>query len=106
MAIPIAHRAAVKFMPMPSPISPDSSMPLPSTCMPAIRPAIVTTVATTSHRRNAPTTYPAMIPLRRGAPSISLRAKPDSKSRATAKPVKTPPNAADCRNTNANWNEV
>src|ERR1700759_1599383 len=39
-----------------------------------------------------------MIPLRRGALSISRRANPESKSRATANPVNTPPNAADERN--------
>jgi hypothetical protein len=42
-----------------------------------------------------------MIPLRRGAQSSSLRAKPVSKSRAIAKPVNTPPKAADCMNWNA-----
>ncbi len=47
-----------------------------------------------------------MMPPRRGAPSRSLRANPDWKSRATANPVKTPPKAADCRNTNTNWNDV
>jgi hypothetical protein len=47
-----------------------------------------------------------MIPPRFGALSSSRRAKPESKSRATAKPVKTPPNAEDCRKTKTNWNAV
>ena len=46
------------------------------------------------------------MPSRFGAASISRRAKPRSKSAATAKPVKTPPNAADCSSTNTNWNAV
>ena len=74
--------------------------------MPAISAAIVTTVPVSAQRSSAPRAYPAMIPLRRGALSISRRANPESKSRATANPVNTPPNAADCRNTNTNWNDV
>ena len=41
-----------------------------------------------------------MMPSRRLAASISRREKPDSKSRATAKPVKTPPKAEVCSSTN------
>ena len=47
-----------------------------------------------------------MSPLRFGAASSSLRAKPDSKSAATAKPTKTPPNAALWMNTKTNWKLV
>ena len=44
--------------------------------------------------------------MRFGAASSSRRAKPDSKSRAIPKPVKTPPNAADWISTKQNWNAV
>ena len=37
---------------------------------------------------------------------MSRRLKPFSKSAAIPKPVNTPPNAADCRNTKTNWNAV
>src|SRR5215204_2387362 len=46
------------------------------------------------------------MPDRFGAASSSRRAKPDSKSRAIPKPVKTPPNAADWIRTKQNWNAV
>ena len=55
IAIPIAHSAAVKFMPRPRPNSPNSWIPWPSTFIPAIRPAAVTIAATTSQRMKAPT---------------------------------------------------
>ena len=54
IAIPIAHSAAVKFMPSPRTNRPNSSMPLPSTRIPAISPATVTTVPTISQRTSAP----------------------------------------------------
>ena len=47
-----------------------------------------------------------MMPVRRGAASRRRRAKPLSKSRAIAKPLKIPPNAADWRKTNTNWKAV
>jgi hypothetical protein len=47
-----------------------------------------------------------MIPPRCGAETSSRFAKPRSKSRAIPNPAKTPPNAADCRSTNTNWNAV
>ena len=43
-------------------------------------------------RTSADSQYPATMPPRFVAPSIRRRAKPDSKSRATEKPVNTPPN--------------
>ncbi len=56
IAIPIAQRAAVKFMPTPRKNRPRSSPGLPRTCMPAISAAIVTIVPVISHRPRAPTT--------------------------------------------------
>ena len=41
-----------------------------------------------------------------GAASRKRLAKPLSKSRAIEKPLKTPENAADCRNTNTYWKAV
>ena len=58
------------------------------------------------HRSTAARQYPTTIPVRFGAASMRRRAKPPSKSRATPKPVKTPPNAADWSSTNTNWNAV
>ena len=46
------------------------------------------------------------MPVLLGEASISRRAKPPSKSRATPKPVKTPPNAADWSRTKTNWKAV
>ena len=59
-----------------------------------------------THRPSAASAYPRTIPLRFGDASSSRLPKPLSKSRAIPKPVKTPPNAADWRSTNTNWNEV
>ncbi len=47
-----------------------------------------------------------MRPLRCGADTSSRFANPRSKSLAIPKPVNTPPNTADCRSTNTNWNPV
>ena len=44
--------------------------------------------------------------LRRGAASIIRLPKPDSKSRAIAKPVNTPPKAEACMSTKENWKAV
>ncbi len=45
-------------------------------------------------------------PERLGAARSNRRPKPLSKSRATENAVKTPPNAAPWRRTNAYWNDV
>ena len=74
--------------------------------MPAIAAATETIVAVKNQRAIAASAYPAMIPRRRGEASSSRRPKPDSKSPAAAKPVNTPPKAADCRKTKTNWNAV
>ena len=44
-------------------------------------------------RVRAASQYPATMPARADAASMSRREKPDSKSRATEKPVKIPPKA-------------
>ncbi len=67
---------------------------------------MVTTQSTTAARVSAVSRYPTMIAVRLGAPSMSRRANPFSKSDAIPKPVKTPPNALACRSTKQNWNAV
>ena len=67
--------------------------------MPASRATTVTTRTVNAARTSAPSQYPAMIPLCRGAARSIRRAKPDSKSRAIEKPVNMPPNADACSRT-------
>ena len=70
---------------------PTRSIPPPFSSSPAISATIVTTVIVVTERTRAEIQYPPTIPFRLVAPSISRRAKPDSKSRATENPMKMPP---------------
>ncbi len=74
--------------------------------MPVASAITVSIVPVISHLTRAAIPYPSTIPDRRGAARRRRLEKPLSKSRATPNPVNTPPNAADCSNTNTNWNDV
>ena len=74
----------------------------PRISIPLMSAATKTTASTTTARAIAAIMYPMTIPPRFGAASMSLRAKPNSKSAAIAKPVKTPPNAAAWMQTKPN----
>ena len=86
---------------------PKTSTAPPKTFIPAMSATTVSTVAVTRPAQRAPPARSrARSRVRFGAASSSRRAKPDSKSRAIPKPVKTPPNAADWIRTKQNWNAV
>ena len=74
--------------------------------MPATSAIVVSSTHTNTARTMAEMAYPPRMPSRLGAASIIRRPKPDSKSRAMAKPVNTPPNADAWSSTNTNWKAV
>ena len=106
MAIPADHMNPQTFTRKAREYRPTRSMGSPETSIPTTRAITVMSAATITQRRNAAIAYPRTIPLRFGEARRSLRAKPPSKSRATPKPVNTPPNAADWSRTKTNWNVV
>ncbi len=104
--MPAAQSVAVRFTITARPKSPNRSTPLPSMFIPAISATTVSKLQVIRARVSAAIMYPTTMPPRLGADSMKRRAKPLSKSRAIAKPVNTPPKAADWSTTNTNWNAV
>ncbi len=105
-AIPDAYRTAARQVSVASRYSPSRSTAPPPTCIPTASAITVSITHTNTARDRAASAYPATIADRRGAASISRRPKPDSKSRAMAKPVNTPPKAEAWSSTNTNWKAV
>ena len=106
MAIPADQKKPQVLMISASVYSPIRSTGPPPTFMPDASAITVRSVAVMHQRRIAARPYPSTMPVLFGEASISRRAKPPSKSRATPKPVKTPPKAADWRRTKTNWKAV
>ena len=99
MATPLANRMAAAFTSSARVYRPRRSTPPPVISRPASSATTVTTSTVNVARTSAPSQYPPMMPPRLGAASSIRRAKPDSKSLAMLKPLKTPPKAEAWSNT-------